>query len=265
MSCQSHSWRDINEAVIKQNAITAIGITSSGVQRIPAWLDFLQSASGLLLALFMWAHMAFVSSILISKDAMHAVTRFFEGAYFFGTPYPAIVTFIVALVMLVFIVHAALALRKFPASYQQYRIYLAHRKRMQHNDTSLWLVQVVTGFALLFLGTAHLYTMLTHSAAIGPYASADRVWGGGTWLLDLLLLLAVELHGSIGLYRLALKWGWFEGADPRRNRIRLKRFMWGLISFLIVLGMLSLTAYVKIGIDHAGQVGERYSPPVLQP
>ena len=66
------------------------------LQSMPAWLDFLQSATGLLLALFMWGHMAFVSSILISKDAMYTVTRFFEGEYVFGKPYPVIVTFIVA-------------------------------------------------------------------------------------------------------------------------------------------------------------------------
>ena len=59
---------------------------------VPAWLDMLQSLTGLFLALFMWAHMAFVSSILISKDAMYAVTRFFEGEFIFGRPYPAIVT-----------------------------------------------------------------------------------------------------------------------------------------------------------------------------
>jgi succinate dehydrogenase subunit C len=35
-----------------------------------ARLDVAQSASGLLLVLFMWGHMAFVSTILISKDAM---------------------------------------------------------------------------------------------------------------------------------------------------------------------------------------------------
>ena len=40
---------------------------------------------GLLLALFMWVHMVFVSSILISKDAMWTVTKFFEGYFFFGT------------------------------------------------------------------------------------------------------------------------------------------------------------------------------------
>ena len=240
------------------------GISQADIQRIPAWLDFLQSATGLLLALFMWGHMAFVSSILISKDAMYTVTRFFEGEYIFGKPYPVIVTVIVALIFIIFIAHAGLAMRKFPSSYKQYRVFLNHRKQLQHSDTSLWLIQVITGFAMFFLGTAHLYTMLTHSADIGPFASADRVWSGGSWLLDLPLLLAVEFHGGIGLYRLAVKWGWFDGSNPRRNRIRLKRFMWGMIGFLLVLGMMSLAAYMKIGQARAEQAGEHYIPPVLQ-
>ena len=37
------------------------------------------------------------------------------------------------------------------------------------------------------------------------------------------LLFCVELHGGIGLYRLAVKWGWFEGEDPNASRRRLKR------------------------------------------
>src|SRR5215470_10856808 len=49
----------------------------------PARLDFVQSASGLFLGLFMWGHMAFVSTILISKDAMWWVTKMFEGYFFF--------------------------------------------------------------------------------------------------------------------------------------------------------------------------------------
>ena len=56
--------------------------------RWPARLDWLQSVSGLLLALFMWGHMFFVSSILLGKDARWTVTRFFEGYFFFGRSYP---------------------------------------------------------------------------------------------------------------------------------------------------------------------------------
>ncbi len=89
--------------------------------RWPARLDLAQSASGLVLGLFMWAHMLFVSTILISADAFWTVARFFEGAWLLpGTPQPLLVSVIVAAVWLLVVVHAALALRKFPASYRQY-------------------------------------------------------------------------------------------------------------------------------------------------
>ncbi|ENE8559081.1 succinate dehydrogenase/fumarate reductase cytochrome b subunit, partial [Campylobacter jejuni] len=35
--------------------------------KMPAKLDFIQSASGLFLGLFMWVHMLFVSTILVSE------------------------------------------------------------------------------------------------------------------------------------------------------------------------------------------------------
>ena len=47
--------------------------------RWPARLDFLQSASGLALGLFMWGHMFFVSSILLGKDAMWTITQVLRG------------------------------------------------------------------------------------------------------------------------------------------------------------------------------------------
>lgn len=43
-----------------------------------ARMDLAQSATGLLLGLFMWGHMFFVSTILISNDAMWMVTKAFE-------------------------------------------------------------------------------------------------------------------------------------------------------------------------------------------
>ena len=43
--------------------------------RWPARLDLVQSLSGLALALFMWGHMFFVSSILLGKDVMWTVSR----------------------------------------------------------------------------------------------------------------------------------------------------------------------------------------------
>lgn len=228
--------------------------------RIPARLDLLQSASGLLLALFMWAHMAFVSSILFGKDAMWAVTKFFEGYYFLGRSYPGIVSIAVAAVIAILVCHALLAVRKFPINYLQYTTFRGHMHSMRHEDTTLWFWQVVTGFALFFLATVHLYVMLTHPDRIGPFESADRVWSDHFWPLYIFLLLAVEVHGGVGLYRIAVKWGWFGSGDANVMRRRLKAAKWALTGFFLVLGFATLAAYVKIGIEHADRYGEHYLP-----
>jgi fumarate reductase subunit C len=103
--------------------------------------------------------------------------------------------------------------------------------------------------------------MLTQPELIGPYESADRIWTGNMWPLYLLLLFAVEVHGSIGLYRLALKWGWLEGRDPAATRRRLRVAKTAFSVFFLGLGLASLLAYVQLGIAHADKAGERYVPP----
>ncbi len=258
----------MSASFVIMRVITNVGASASvrlPLTRVPARLDFLQSASGLLLALFMWGHMFFVSSILLGNDAMWTITKLFEGYFFFGRPYPGIVSFIVACVIVLFVGHAFLALRKFPINYQQYRTYRDHMKGLRHEDTTLWFWQVVTGFALFFLATIHLYVMLTRSSLIGPYESADRVWSDLYWPLYLVLLFVVELHGGIGLYRLCVKWGWFAVAEPNATRKRLKKLKWALTIFFTVLGLATLAAYMKIGIEHAPHYGERYTPAWAKP
>lgn len=232
--------------------------------RWPARLDLAQSLTGLILALFMWGHMMFVSSILISRDAMWTITKMFEGYFFFGESHYGLVSAVVAVVIALFVGHAMLAVRKFPINYRQFRTYRGHMKLMRHEDTTLWYWQFVTGFALFFLAAPHLFQMLTQPGMIGPYESADRVWSYRWWPLYILLLFAVEVHGGVGLYRLAVKWGWFAGANPDATRKRLKALKWALTAFFLALGLATLAAYVKIGIEHADRVGERYVPAHLQ-
>lgn len=228
------------------------------IDRWPARLDMLQSSSGLLLGLFMWLHMLFVSSILLGEDAMWAVARFFEGYFFFGRPLPWLVSAFVASIFALFVLHAWLAVRKFPTQWRQHTIYWRHMRAMRHEDTFLWFIQVTSGFAMFFLAPVHLYLMLTHPELIGPYESADRVWSGRMWPLYLVLLFLVELHGGIGLYRLAVKWGQFK--NPIAMRRRLKRLKWGLTAFFLILGLTTLAAYVKLGMAHEAHVGEHYVP-----
>jgi len=228
--------------------------------RWPARLDVLQSASGLLLVLFIWAHMFFESSILLGKEAMYRVARMFEGAGLLDQPQPGLVSMAAAAVLALIAVHALLALRKFPATHREYRTLHRHLGRMRHLDSTLWYVQVITGFLLFFLASAHLVMPLLQPENIGPYASADRIWSNRAWLLYAPLLLVVHVHAAIGVYRLAMKWGPFSGETTGLWRGRMRLAMYCALAFFLCLGTASLATYMKLGATHAHAVGERYTP-----
>ena len=240
-----------------------LGKTVEGKKsRVPAKLDYLQSLTGGFLALFMWGHMLLVSSILISKDFMYTITKLLEASFIWDGGNPILVTLVAAFIFVIFITHAGLGMRKLPGNFKQYQVMKAHSVNMNHDDTKLWMTQAFTGFVMFFLGSVHLYIIMTNSADIGPYASADRVWSEWMWPLYILLLLAVEFHGTIGLYRLCVKWGWFDGKNPKETRKTLKKVKWALTVFFMILGLASLFAYMKIGYEHAqaGKVGQKYHP-----
>lgn len=225
------------------------GVQTDGRKsRLPAKLDYIQSVTGAFLAVFMVGHMIFISSILISKEFMNTIAKFMELPFIFGNN-PIMITFVAGFILLIFIMHAGIALRKFPSNYRQYKVSITHAHMMNHTDTRMWFVQVFTGFAMFFLGSVHLYIIMTHPE-ITADISANRM--AIEWMapLYLLLLLAVEFHGAIGLYRLALKWGWFLGENPKEGRKKLKLYKHLLTIFMLTLGVLSLAAFIKIGLEN---------------
>ncbi|WP_024955286.1 fumarate reductase cytochrome b subunit [Sulfurospirillum arcachonense] len=229
--------------------------------RLPAKLDFVQSATGLFLGLFMWGHMFFVSTILVSNDLMYNVTKMFEGGFFFEERQHWIDAVLIIFVLVVFFTHAGLGMRKFPINFRQWQVYKTHMKMMKHDETSMWYVQAITGFVMFFLGSAHLFIILLHVADIGPYLSGSRIYS--LWPFYILLLLAVEFHGGIGLYRLCIKWGWFEGNNAKETRAKLKKVKWVITAFFLTLGILTFVAYFKIGLEQKDNAGERYQPSAM--
>ncbi len=227
--------------------------------RIPARLDLTQSGTGLFLGLFMWTHTILISSILLGKGSFNFVARFMELSFISksGNIHPSAVFFAVIVVSCIFVIHAALGIRKFPISWKEHTVFRTQMKMLNHTDTDLWYVQVVTAFIIFFLGPVHLYVMLTHPH-IDPFIVADTLVSSTMWPLYLVLLFAVEIHATIGLYRLCMKWGWFAGKDPRKSREKLKTLRNRLIIFFISLGFLSSLVFIIIGIGHRHNVGQHY-------
>jgi len=227
------------------------------MKRWPAWLDLAQSLTGLALVAFMWVHLTLVSSVHFGKDTMNSIAGFFELKFLSSTGhgYPVIVTLIGLLIFAIFIVHAGVAMRKFPASWRQYRLFNDQMGKMKHADTNLWFVQALTGFIMFFLGSIHLYTMISQPAAINADAAGDRFVSGHMWPMYLLLHLSVGLHLVIGMYRLAVKWGPFDGKNPRKSRIVMKRLRDALIVLYLIVGFMTLTEYMKIGLENRAHGG----------
>ena len=228
--------------------------------RLPARLDFAQSATGLILGLFIAMHLLFDSSIIFGKTAFGFVSGMLELSFLSDTGhgFPIAVFFAVSVISILFITHALLGMRKFPNSYKQHRIMADQIIMTDHMETKLWYVQAVTGFIMFFAGSVHLYIMFANPGSIDPYLSADRVISNNMWLLYLILLICVVFHANIGLYRLCMKWGWFSGSDARKSRLKLQMLRNRVILFYLVIGVLGILAFSIIGMGHRDKAGERY-------
>ncbi|MCD6190227.1 MAG: fumarate reductase cytochrome b subunit [Sulfurimonas sp.] len=234
------------------------------IDKTPARLDFLQSFTGLILALFITGHIMFEASILISNEMMYKVTIMFEGYYFFGEKYPGIISFLAAAISVIFVIHAGIAMKKIPSSYRNYKVIKNHIQGMKHEDSSLWMVQVITGFMMFFMGSVHLYIMMSQPSDIGPFASSSRVVDEFMGPLYFMLLISVVSHAFIGLYRLAMKWGFMEGKNTKVSRARFKFLMKAMIAIYIVVGLSSLAKYTYIGMTHDFSDGVKYKSQTIK-
>jgi fumarate reductase subunit C len=220
--------------------------------------EIISGGSGLVLALFMWGHVVLVGSILTGERGFDWMATMLEE-YYIAQP-------TVLVIFTLFLVHAVFAARKIPAQ-------LRERKRMAelarglrqsgrekvatrtehspfrpHLESMLWIWQVRTGMIILVLGSFHLILigidiftpLFGEIAGIESQSSLSRV-AAGLWLPYAILLLCVEFHASVGLYRLLIKWG--AGFVPHRRILhRIEQ-----VIFWLVLGLGTLTLLVLAG------------------
>jgi fumarate reductase subunit C len=220
--------------------------------------EVISGGTGLILALFMWGHVLLVGSILTGERGFDWLATALEDYYI---AQPTIIA-----IFFLFLVHAVFAARKIPAQ-------LAERKRIieltkglrnsgrehvatrtpyspfrPHVESMLWIWQVRTGMIMLVLGSFHLVLLMLdiftplygEMAGIESVSSMARVQAG-LWLPYAILLLCVEFHASVGLYRLAVKWG----ADLWFSRATLHRIE--QVIFWVILGLGALTLLVLAG------------------
>ena len=202
--------------------------------------ELISGASGAVLAIFMWGHMLLVGSILLGNRGFDWMALQLEH-YYIAQP-------TVLAIFAIFIVHAVFASRKIPAKLRERQQVIAlskdlHRSWEPHIDSLLWIWQVRTGMVILVLGSFHIillgvdvFTPLYGDhVGIESETTLARV-AAGLWLPYAVLLLCVEFHASVGLYRLAIKWGAGQTLS-RRTLSYIERILFWLI---LVFGTVTL-------------------------
>ncbi|MCU0937418.1 MAG: fumarate reductase cytochrome b subunit [Gammaproteobacteria bacterium] len=237
---------------LRHSGALSAGITSAGTHRASRWparLDVAQSLTGLVLALFVGVHLFLDASILIGPAAADFIARLFEGQPFLDTPQPWFVSVFALGILALVVAHALLAVRKLPHDYRELAAFRRHNAGLRHADTRLWWWQAVTGFALFFLVAVHVYMPITVPEAIGATPSARRIVAENAWALYVVLLPVVVLHAALGVYRLALKWGWPPAAATEAGRHRLQLAAYAVTAFYVLLGLAALVTYVRLGLS----------------
>lgn len=226
--------------------------------RRQVFYELISGSTGLVLALFMWGHVILVGSILTGERGFDWLATLLED-YYIAQP-------TVAAIFAIFIVHAVFASRKIPAQLRERRQMIDLAKGLKqsgrekvpsrrdnspfvpHLESMLWIWQVRTGMVILVIGSFHLilmgieiYTPLFGEGhGLDSATSMGRV-AAGLWLPYSILLLCVEFHAGVGLYRLAIKWG--SGVLPNRRILhRIEQLI-----FWVVLGLGTLTLLVLAG------------------
>ena len=210
---------------------------------LSGWLDISQSLTGVILTLFLWTHLVLVSSILLGGDAMTMVAKTMELSFLSadGHGYPWIVSTIAVVVAGLALIHVLVAAHKMPLNLAQQRALREQMSVIHHDDTKLWVWQAITGVGIFLLLPVHLWLIGSAPETIGPVGSADRIWNQGVWMVYLPLLLCVELHAAIGIYRVAIKWG---AERALNNRSRIKKIKTIVSIVFVVIGIASLLAFL---------------------
>ncbi len=202
-------------------------MTKRSPQEIRNRLDFWQATSGALLALFVCVHLVLEGSVVLSPKITNTIGWLMEETYVAQVAAP--------LILLLILFHFWIAARKMPFRAGELTIFVDHSRALRDIDTTLWLIQVFTAIVILVGAFFHVYTVMT-DLPITVAESAKRLHKG--WLLFYVVFLPCTiLHTGIGIYRIAVKYGFLSKA----RRIFWRKVIWIGMGCYLILGICALT------------------------
>jgi fumarate reductase subunit C len=198
--------------------------------------EIVSGGTGLILALFMWGHVVLVGSILTGERGFDWMATMLED-YFIAQP-------TVIGIFTLFLVHAVFAARKVPAQLRERKRIAELAKGLRNSGRekvptrtphSPFRPHLESMLHLILLGLDVFTPLFGEMAGIESSTTMARV-AAGLWLPYAILLLCVEFHASVGLYRLAIKWG----ADLWLSRRAMHLIEQIIFWVILVIGFVTL-------------------------
>lgn len=190
-------------------------------------LDFWQAVSGAVLALFVCVHLVLEGTVILTPTLTNGIAWLLEALWIAQISAP--------LIVLLVAFHFYIAARKMPFRAGELQLFIRHSRSLREQDTWLWLVQVLTAIIILMGVFYHVYTVMT-DLPISAARSAARMHAG--WLpFYVIFLPSVILHTGIGIYRLAVKFGYCTRAsrDVWRKRVMIGMAVYAAIGFVAMI------------------------------
>lgn len=196
--------------------------------RRDAYLDCIQALTGICLVLFMAFHTLLTMSIIFGAKSLDTVAGALEALH--------LDTLAHLTVPILFFVHFVVAARKIPFRVDGQLAIWRDARLLKHRDTWLWIVQAISGMAVLILGAIHMWTTINDPRVLAATSTA-RVQSSGWTMFYLFLLPLVQMHVFIGLYRLGVKWGFVTDA-MRPKVVKILIIVFGCVLALALLALL---------------------------
>jgi fumarate reductase subunit C len=218
--------------------VTRTDIKPKSVAPTDAYIDVGEMISGILLVIFIFCHLFFVSTVLFGGNGQvfTDLASWFETDLIWGISLAHLALLGVAALILV---HAVLVVSRVPLRLQDQWEVLKRGSLMRHFDTILWFFQVVTGFLIFAFAFAHLWHIFT-DLPIEAVKSAEGAQTGYSWFyVPFLMVLAVHL--SAGFYRIMIKWNWM-------SRSIAVPISWFLFTFYTVVALINIIVFYKMPV-----------------
>ncbi|SHN48606.1 hypothetical protein [Desulfovibrio litoralis] len=213
-----------------------VTLKSLGKTTLPGRLDVMQALSGVVLAVFTIIHLILTSTVIISPRLMGGIGWILEELYLAQVFGP--------IILLLVIFHFILAARKMPFLTGGLKVYWEHAKSMRHQYTWEWFAQVISAIIVLVFSIIHMSEILS-TLPITVEKSALREQHGWTPFY-IVLLTAVGIHLSLGLFRVCVKYGYITA----ENRAVWQKRIYILLAAYIGLGLLTIIRFHFITIPN---------------